>query len=255
MNIKLPEIPLKNLQIVLVRAENPVNIGQTARAMKNFGANKLILVQSVNHKIPQAYTPGWKARRILDAAKTVSSLDHVITGSVLAIGFTARSGKRRGEPRTFTEMIPEILEALKKQKVVLVFGNEKNGLSNSELKKCHWIATLPAMREYSSLNLSHAVGIALFSIFSRLPPAKQIFKKPERFYVKPKEFDELISDFRNVFKLLGYPNTPQNNLAERATNQIRHYFKKTGLEQRELHLFKAFLSRINRSNSALKAVK
>lgn len=237
---------LKNLQVILVRAENPVNIGQAARAMKNFGLSKLVLVDCAPHHVSEAYTPGWKARNILSRAKVVSSLDQAIKKSVLAIGLTARRGKRRGEPRSFPEMVPEILEVLEKQKVALVFGNEKNGLSNKELKKCHWVATIPTVASYSSLNLSHAVAIAAFSIFSTLPDVGQVFRKSDRFYVKPEEFDALIQDFHEVFKLLDYRNSSNNNLLERVTRQLTHYFRKAGLERRELHLFKAFLSRIKR---------
>ncbi len=235
---------LKNLQVVLVRAENPINIGQTARAMNNFGLSKLILVNCAPHRVPEAYTPGWKARNILSRAVVVNSLDQATKKSVLAVGFTARKGKRRGEPRSFTEMIPQVLEMLRSQKVALVFGNEKNGLSNEELKKCHWIATIPTAANYSSLNLSHAVAVVAFSIFNATPDARQTFRKPERFYTKPEEFDALIEDFYGVLKLLDYRNSSNNNLLERVTVQLKHYFQKAGLERREFHLFKAFLSRI-----------
>ncbi len=237
---------LKNLSVVLVRTENPVNIGQSARAMKNFGVRQLILVQCAAHRVPEAYTPGWKARKILDQARRKTSLDQVLKGNILAVGFTARAGKRRGEPKAFSEMIPSIVEALKKQKVALVFGNEKNGLSNEELKKCHWITTIPAMNEYTSLNLSHAVAIILSSIFNQTHQARKLFHKPRRFYTKPEEFDDLMKDFEEVLKRLDYQNSPQNDTFKRVMTGLRHYFKKSGLERRELHLFKAFLAKIKR---------
>ena len=238
---------LKNLTVVLVRAENPVNIGQSARALKNFGVRKLILADCAPHRVPEAYTPGWKARKILDGAKRTASLESALKGQSLAIGFTARAGKRRGAPRPFSDLVPEIMEALKHQKVALVFGNEKNGLSNAEVKKCHWMATIPAVSEYTSLNLSHAVAIVLSGLYMRLPEARHLFPKPARFYTKPEEFDDLIGDFGPILRKLGYRNTSKTTLLDQVTVGFTHYFKKSGLDRRELHLFKAFLARVRQN--------
>ena len=235
---------LKHFKIVLVRAENPVNIGQVARAMKNFGLSELTLVSCAPHRVPEAYTPGWKARHILTRARKIRSLDQALQGSALTVGFTARKGKRRGEPQPIMELIPQILETARNQKVALVFGNEKNGLSNEELKKCHLVATIPTADDYSSLNLSHAIAIAAFSIFSQTAKARKVFKKPKRFSTTPQEFDALIQDFYDILKWLGYKSTAENDLLDRVTDGLRHYFQKSGLDRRELHLFKAFLARV-----------
>ena len=233
----------KNLQVILVRPENPINIGQSARAMKNFGVGKLVLVKSAPHRVPEAYTPGWKARKILNQAKRVTSLKLALKG-VLAVGFTARAGKRRGEPRSFAKLVPEIVEAIAHQKVALVFGNEKNGLSNDELKECHWIATIPAEREYTSLNLSHAVAIVLATIYMQIPKAHSLFRKPERFQSKPEEYAVLMKDLSRILRKLNYRNTSQMPMLDKVTAGFDHYFRKAGLDRRELHLFQSLVSRI-----------
>ncbi len=238
---------LKNLSVVLVRAENPVNIGQAARAMKNFGAGKLILVDCAPHRVPEAYTPGWKARKILDHAKRTKSLNSLLKDNSIAVGLTARAGKRRGAPRPIADLLPDILDALKSQKVALIFGNEKNGLSNEELKKCHWMATIPAAKEYTSLNLSHAVVVVLSLIYSQTPNAGSLYEKPKRFHTKPREFEALMEDFRCILKQVGYRNTPKMAWRDQVMANLSRYFKKSGLDRRELHLFKAFLSRIRSS--------
>ena len=234
---------LTNLQIVLVRAANPVNIGQAARAMRNFGLSELVLVRSVSHRVQEAYTPGWKAKQILDRALCFNSLEEALKGSALAIGFTTRTGKRRGEARPFSELVPQVMEVIQTQKVALIFGNERNGLSNEELKQCSLIATLPAAKDYSALNLSHAVAIAAFSVFQATTEAKQLFRKPERFYAKPEEFQALMADVYEWLTHLNYKNTNETDLLSRVHEQLERYFRKGGLERRELHVFKALLSR------------
>ena len=235
---------LENIQIILVRAENPANIGQTARAMKNFGLSNLRLVDSAAHQVQEAYTLGWNAKELIDQAATFSSLDEAVKDCVLVVGFTRRSGHSRGEPRNFTDVLPQVLEAGADHKVALLFGNETNGLSNDELKRCHLAAVIPTGKDHASLNLSHAVAIASFLIFSRTPESELNMRKPERFYATQAELEDLVSDFKRVLEALDYQDEPLNDLLTRTLANLRRLFKKAGLERREFHLFKAFLSRM-----------
>lgn len=235
---------LNNLKVVLVRAENPVNIGQAARAMKNFGVTNLTLVRSAFHRVPEAYTVGWKAKKVLNQAVVSSSLDEALRDVGLAVGFTARKGKRRGEPKPLNDLSPQILETLRTRKVAFVFGNEKNGLSNEELRKCHLFATIPTARAYSSLNLAHAVAISLAFIFGQTKAAGRQFKKAERHFASPQEFERLMKEWHRLLQALEYKNGPKINLLQAVSEHLRHYLKRAGLEKRDLHMFRALLARI-----------
>ncbi len=232
------------IRVVLARAENPANIGQVARAMKNFGFPHLILVDSASHQTEEAYTLGWKAKDILNKAQVCPALGKAVKHASLVVGFTRRSGRRRGQGRHLADITPQILEAAKSGAVYLVFGNEKNGLSNDELKHCHELVTIPTTRAYPALNLSHAVALALYSIFSGTKKGQKVNKKPDEFYATPAEFELLMRDFREVLTLLRYHESPKKNLLEGTLFNIRNFFKKNGVEKREFHLFRAFLSRV-----------
>jgi len=93
---------MKNIQVVLVRAENPANIGQTARAMKNFGLSRLVLVRCAPHQVQEAYSLGWNAKEILDGAAVFTNVGAALSNSVLSVVFPRRSGHARGEPRPFS---------------------------------------------------------------------------------------------------------------------------------------------------------
>lgn len=243
------ETILNNVQIVLVRAENPANIGQAARAMKNFGLKELKLVDSASHQTQEAYTLGWHAKEILDSTRVFDSLEAALREAVYVVGFTRRSGHHRGEPRSFVELLPQVLEASREQKVALLFGNEKNGLSNEELRLCHEAAILPTGPEHASLNLSHAVAIASFLLFNQTPQAEAILKKPERYYATQQEFGDLMNDFRRVLEALDYKDEGEDDLLTRTLHNLRRLFQKAGLERREFQLFKAFLSRMEQKAS------
>ena len=238
-----------NIQITLVRAENPANIGQVARAMKNFGFTRLALVHCTPHQVQEAYTLGWNAREVIDQAATFSTLKEATSESVLTVGFTRRSGHARGEPRSFLDVTAQILEAAKDHTVSLLFGNEKNGLSNEEIRECHMAAILPTAPGHASLNLSHAVGIACFLLFNQMPESVLNLRKPERYYATQGEIEDLMKDLQEVLEALDYSDTPMNDLLTRTLHNFRRLFKKAGMERREFHMFKAFLSRIESSRS------
>lgn len=234
---------LNNIQVVLVRAENSMNIGQTARAMKNFGFLNLSLVKSAPHQTDSSYTLGWKAKDVLDRAKCFGSLSSALQGSELVIGFTGRSGRKRGESKSVYEILDRILEVSSSGKVALLFGNEKNGLSNEEINFCHEIAFIPASPRYSSLNLSHAVCMVAGLIYNSIS-GNRFKKKPERFYATHPEFEQLMKDFKTTLFVLKYHESPKKELSERTLENIRRFFVKSGLEKREYHLFRAFLAKI-----------
>lgn len=235
---------LKNVHIVLVRSQNPINIGQSARAMKNFACPHLSLVQCAFHQTPEAYTVGWKAKKILDSAQISQNFGQVLKGSELSVGFTTRMRGDRSVPVPLSRAIPGIVDAMTSKKVHLVFGNEKNGLSNEELAQCDVMACIPANPIYSSLNLSHAVAIVLSEIFSKTSAAQAFLKKRKRFFATREEFKRLMKEFSEVLMLLDYQNSKKKDLMKTVQSQIEDFFKKAGMEHRELHLFEAFLHRI-----------
>lgn len=50
----------------------------------------------------------------------------------------------------------------------IVFGRERSGLTNDELKLCHAIITIPTCEHYSVLNLAQAVNIVAYEFFKVL---------------------------------------------------------------------------------------
>ena len=74
-----------------------------------------------------------------------------------------------------------------------IFGNEERGLSEEILKECDFVSFIPSNASYPVLNLSHAVAIFLYEIFSRNKNSKLLYKPAERKRLKVLEgkFEEL----------------------------------------------------------------
>lgn len=53
------------------------------------------------------------------------------------------------------------------QKIAVVFGNERTGLTDEELEECTEGVTIPSSESFGSLNLSHAVQIISYHLFRK----------------------------------------------------------------------------------------
>jgi len=155
---------LKRIRIVLVQTSHPGNIGAAARAMKNMGLASLYLVEPRDYPSGVALGRAASALDILDNAVVVDSLDAAIADCGLVIGTSARS---RGIPWPMVdpqECAQKLVLAGRQNDVALVFGREDNGLSNEELRRCHFHVQIPANEEYSSLNVAAAVMVLCYEI-------------------------------------------------------------------------------------------
>ena len=153
-------------RVVLVGAENALNVGFVARAMQGFGARELFLAASSWKSLPpKARVTGVAALDLLDEARLVPTLADALRGCDAAIAFSRRPSVLRQE--SFT--LPAIPAALKRSgKIALVFGRESNGLTREESALCPYLARIPG-REGVSLNLGQAVAVALFSVTTTAP--------------------------------------------------------------------------------------
>jgi tRNA (cytidine32/uridine32-2'-O)-methyltransferase len=101
---------------------------------------------------------------VLENAVICASLDEALKDCHLVIGTSAR--QRRIE---WPSLAPEscarrLVEGAQQGPVALLFGQERTGLLNAELDRCHFVVTIPADRHYSSLNLACAVQILAYEI-------------------------------------------------------------------------------------------
>ena len=161
----------KNISIVLYKSKYAGNIGSVARAAKNMGISNIIVVGKTDfdrEEMEQRSTH--LAADVLDQMQYCERIDEALGSFNYIVGTTARLGKARGPfiaPRAVAKDIADISQ---KNKVALLFGPEDTGLANEELRLCHAVVTVPTSREFTSLNLSHAVMILCYEIFTASSP-------------------------------------------------------------------------------------
>lgn len=152
------------IRIVLVQTSHPGNIGATARAMKNMGLEKLVLVNPKDFPSGVALGRAASALDILDKAEVVENLEDAIANCGLVIGTSARSRSIPWPVVDPGECAEKLVAASAQNDVALVFGREDRGLSNDELQLCHFHVQIPTNEEYSSLNVASAVIVLCYEI-------------------------------------------------------------------------------------------
>lgn len=156
---------LQNIRVVLVNTSHPGNIGGAARAMKNMGLSRLVLVDPQDFPSAEAVARASGASDILDAAQVVASLEEALVGCSQVYGTSARE---RRIPWPLLDPRESAISCIKQVQlggeVALVFGREYAGLTNEELQRCHIHVHIPADPQFSSLNLATAVQVLAYEV-------------------------------------------------------------------------------------------
>lgn len=149
---------LARVRVVLVRPSEPANVGAAARAMKNMGLRRLVVVDPPRDDEARATALAVHAADVLAARVTVASLADAVADCGLVVGTTGKPTAPANDgalpPRA---LAATILDAAVVNEVALVFGPEDHGLSNDELARCQQLVTIPTAGAYASLNLAQAV--------------------------------------------------------------------------------------------------
>ena len=160
----MPVLLLNNLRVVLVAARNPLNIGAAARAMSNFDAPHLRVVNPYSVAFREARS-AVGAADLLAQATEYSSVAEAVAGCSLVVGTTALQHRELQHPLHRLESGAGLIRgALQSGKVAIIFGSEKRGLSNEDLSHCHWLMRIPTREAHSSMNLGQAVAVCLYEL-------------------------------------------------------------------------------------------
>ena len=155
---------LLDTRIVLVRPRNPLNIAAAARAMKNFGLEDLVLVA--------AYEPVWLdaraapgAKDLLRTMRTVGALREALEDRTFVLGTSSLSRRRPVQTVFSLNELGGVLKRRKApQRLAILFGSEKTGLSNRDLGQCHAVLRIPTEERAPSMNLGQAVAVCCYEL-------------------------------------------------------------------------------------------
>lgn len=144
---------------VLVRPQMGENIGSAARAMWNFGLDRMRVISPRDgwpNERAVALASG--AGRLLDEAILSDSVAEAVGDCTYVFATTARSRgltKPVVTPERAMEIAAEKIAA--GEKVAVMFGPERAGLENDDIARANAIISVPVNPEFASLNLAQCV--------------------------------------------------------------------------------------------------
>jgi tRNA/rRNA methyltransferase len=145
--------------IVLVEPQLGENIGMVARAMANFGLSELRLVNPRDGwPSEKARAAASKADHVIDGAVVFATLEEAVADLNFVYATTAR--ERYGfKPVRSPIVAAQTLKARYNagERVGVLYGREKSGLSNEDVALADEIVTFPVNPAFASLNIAQAV--------------------------------------------------------------------------------------------------
>jgi len=222
-----------SVRFVLVGAQTAGNVGSAARALKNMGFQRLVLVS------PQCDPLGVEARRLavdaadlLDSAELHDDLDRALTGATMTVGATTRTGKQRSPHWRIDELANEMLRHADAHSLAIVFGREDSGLTDDELDRCSHLIYLPSSRAYRSINLAQAVLLVAYELRrSRLAARPDPLPQPAEHQEREAMFEHLEEALREIGFLKDDP-------AESIMRRLRRVLGRRELSAAEVKLFR-----------------
>lgn len=235
----LPPAPdLSRVAVILVEPQTPGNIGMVCRAMANFGASDLRLVNPCQHLHAEARKFAVFAHELLGQARIYPDLPAALADLHIAVATTRRGGKLRGEPLDIRETPPLLHNLPQGQRMGLVFGREDAGLTTGEIAQCSHTAAITTDPQRGSLNLAQA---ALLFLHELGRPAGPPAPPPAQDAPPLEEMEQLFAQMESVLHRIAFLNPSR---PEQVMIPLRRMFHRAVQSRQELGLMRGIWSQL-----------
>jgi tRNA/rRNA methyltransferase len=231
---------------VMMRTSHPGNVGSAARAIKTMGFSQLHLVEPAYEYMArkaEAISLSSGAFDVLEAAQNQPSLLAAVGDSQLVFGLTARDREFGPPAISLPEAVSMASSALIAQKpIAFVFGTERTGLDNEDLKHCTHRVWIDANPEYPSLNLAQAMMIVAYSMRQGLMQALAIDSKTTATEMSSgveladqQAIAAMLTHWQQGLEAIGYldPANPKKLMP-----RLQALFARSGLQKEEIDLLR-----------------
>ncbi len=232
---------------VMMRTSHPGNVGSAARAIKTMGFSALHLVNPAYEYMArkaEAISLSSGAFDVLEAAQNHETMLEALGESQLVFGLTARDREFGPPAISLHEAVSMASSAVvAKKPVSFVFGTERTGLDNEDLKHCTHRVWIDANPSYPSLNLAQAMMIVAYSmrqglmkelaIDSSEPESLASNNPPE--LADPSAIAAMLEHWQQGLEAIGYLN-PEN--PKKLMPRLQSLFARAALQKEEIDLLR-----------------
>ena len=235
---------LDQLCIVMIQTSHPGNIGSAARAMKTMGIHDLRLVNPTRFHSPETKALASGADDILENARLCTNLQAALADCHYVVGTSARSERSLRWPQMDArECGSWVAEHLPQQKIAIVFGRERTGLTNEELDHCQALVHIPMAFDFFSLNIAAAIQIICYECMMAV---KQQLPKPlsvhEELNESPATTEAMESFFQHLETSLIEVDYLDPDNPRLLMRRLRRLFGRITPTQSEVNILRGILS-------------
>mgnify|MGYP001268921793 FL=1 len=233
------------IRMVLVNTTHPGNIGASARALKNMGLSRLVLVDPLEYPSERAIWRAANALDVMDKIQVVETLDEAVADCALVIGTSARGRRIPWPLLTPRECGDRVWAEAAQHEVAIVFGREDRGLTNEELQKCHFHVHIPANPEYSALNVAAALQVIAYEI--RMSALQAENGAPVHFDdwdMPPARHEDVEMYFTHLDETLTRLGFLTADNPRQTMTRLRRLYNRVRLDQMELGILRGMLTSV-----------
>ena len=241
----MAEPSFDKIKMVMVNTTHPGNIGAAARAMKNMGLSRLVLVDPKDYPSDKAVWRAAGALDVLDKIEIVATLDEAIKDCGLVIGTSARERRIPWPLLTPRECGDRVCAESMQHEIAIVYGREDRGLTNEELHKCHFHVHIPGNPEYPVLNIASALQVICYEI--RMSFLAHEHGQPihyDDWDVPPAKQEELEYYFTHLFETLEQLGFYDPENPKQTATRLRRLYSRIRPDQMELSIMRGMLTSV-----------
>jgi tRNA (cytidine32/uridine32-2'-O)-methyltransferase len=241
---------LDSIRIVLVQTYHPGNIGAIARAMKTMGLKELFLVDPREYPAEEASSRAAGALDVLDNATVVATLPEALADCTQVFATSARK-RNYTRPQVTAEEAAGWIKANPNEKIAIVFGRERMGLSNEQLGLCQQLLYIPGNPEYDVLNIGSAVQIVSYELFKQFGLHRDEIEASELDQISP-EGEEYASQqdmerfYQHLESTLSDTGFLVKNHPGEAIQRLQQMFARAQPNAKELRMLRGILGSVDK---------
>jgi tRNA/rRNA methyltransferase len=234
---------LPTVRFVLLRPRYSGNLGAAARALKNFGFAEWSWVCPQTEDLDEGRKLAVHAQDLLERAQIWPSLDEAVSDCVWVVGTSSRKveGKRRLSPR---ELAQKWTERSADGPMAVVFGDERSGLTNEELHRCHDFSAISAHQAQPSLNLAQAVLLYAYELHQALAAISAPPPRPKARSADDRLLSSVEDALRDALRQRGFLSAGERH----AVRDLFGTLRRSELSAREAQLWLAALKVIAKND-------
>jgi len=232
-----------NLKLILVEPNGPLNVGSVARLCSNFEVDELRIVSPKCDIFSlEAKKMALKGQKFLDNCKIFHNLENAIFDCDLVLASCGRIDINKDSFFVSSEDIFDWTLSFKKiNNLAIIFGREDRGLTNSELLLANKTFNIPTSKDNPSLNLSHAVSIALYELNKS---SKRNFDQEQKVFnlASSKQIHDSFLEIEELLLKVGYL---LKHTSKAKISKFKNFILRANTSMHEINVLRGIVHQIN----------